>query len=200
MAEGRRALQERGVTPSKTLHPVLFHPYRAAFYVFLAARRTLAELSPDRGWRTWITPEILLGGFLVPSDVAELDRLGVRAVLNATSELVEPIGTLRAAGMDYLQIPCWDMNAPSPEDADRALTFLAERIAAGKRVYVHCASGVGRSVALVVCYLALHQGMSVDEAIAWIGARRRVALREGQRSFVNTYVKARGGRVSAENV
>ncbi|MDI1445302.1 dual specificity protein phosphatase family protein [Polyangium sp. 6x1] len=199
MAERRWTLQERGVTPGKTLHPALFHPYRAAFYVFLAARRTLTELSPDRAWRTWVTPEILLGGFLVPSDVAELERLGVRAVVNATSELVEPLGTLRAAGMDYLQIPCWDMNAPSPEDADRAITFLAAHIAAGHRVYVHCASGVGRSVALVVCYLALHKGMSVEQAIAWIRARRRVALREGQRRFVDAYVSARGGRVSAEN-
>ncbi|MDC3961139.1 protein-tyrosine phosphatase family protein [Polyangium jinanense] len=199
MAQERRALQEREVTPGKTLHPALFHPYRAAFYVFLAARRTLVELSPDRGWRTWITPEILLGGFLVPSDVAELERLGVRAVVNATSELVEPIGTLRAAGMDYLQIPCWDMNAPSPEDADRAIAFVATHIKAGHRVYVHCASGVGRSVTLVVCYLALHRGMSVEEAIAWISARRRVAMREGQRRFVNDYVSARGGRVSAEN-
>ncbi|MRG90823.1 protein-tyrosine phosphatase family protein [Polyangium spumosum] len=199
MAERRAALQERGVTPPKTLHPALLHPYRAAFYVFLAARRTLAELSPDRGWRTWITPEILLGGFLLPSDVAELERLGVRAVVNATTELVEPIGTLRAAGMEYLQIPCWDMNAPCPEDADRAVRFLAEHVAKGQRVYVHCASGVGRSVALVVCYLALHKGMSVDEAIAWIGARRRVSLREAQRRFVDAYVRARGGRGSAEN-
>ena len=200
MAPRRRGLQERGVTSPRTIHPALLHPYRAAFYVFLAARRTFAELSPDRGWRTWITPEILLGGFLVPSDVAELGRLGVRAVVNATTELVEPVVTLRAAGIDYLQIPCWDMKPPSPEDTDRALTFLAEQIAAGHRVYVHCASGVGRSVALVVCYLALHKGMSVEEAIAWIGARRRVAMREGQRQFVASYVASRKGRVSAENV
>ncbi|HVK63684.1 MAG TPA: dual specificity protein phosphatase family protein [Polyangium sp.] len=199
MAERRRALQERGVTPGKMLHPALLHPYRAAFYVFLAARRTLVELSPDRGWRTWITPELLLGGFLVPSDIAELERQGVRAVVNATSELVEPVGTMRAAGMDYLQIPCWDMNVPSPEDADRALTFLAEHIAAGHRVYVHCASGVGRSVALAVCYLALHRGMSVEEAIAWIRARRRVAMRDAQVRFVSDYVATRGGRRSAEN-
>ncbi len=50
-------MQERKVTPPKALPPALFHPYRVAFYVFLAARRTLAELSPGRGWRTWITPE-----------------------------------------------------------------------------------------------------------------------------------------------
>ncbi|MDI1431044.1 protein-tyrosine phosphatase family protein [Polyangium sorediatum] len=186
------------MTPGKLLHPALLHPYRAAFYVFLAARRTLVGLSPDRGWRTWITPEIMIGGFLMPSDIAELERQGVRAVVNATSELVEPLGTLRAAGMAYLQIPCWDMQVPSLEDADRALTFLAEHIQAGHRVYVHCASGVGRSVALAVCYLALHEGMSVEEAIAWIRARRRVAMREGQLRFVNDYVSTRGGRGSAE--
>jgi protein-tyrosine phosphatase len=175
-------------------------PYRAAFYTFLCARRTLAALRPGHGWRTWITPEILLGGFLLPGDVRELDRLGVGAVVNVTLELWEPVEALRAAGIEYLQVPCWDMSFPTHEDADRGVAFLAQKIAEGKRVYVHCASGVGRSVALVLCYLALHRGLAIEEALSSITSRRpRVALRDGQIEFVRAYVTSRAARRTVES-
>ena len=174
----------------RTPHPALLRSYQAAFYTFLAARRFYwSTLRPEHGWRTWVSPEIMVGGFLLPSDVAELKRIGVGAVVNATTELLEPVATLRAAGIEYLQVPCWDMRCPSLEDAERGVEFIAAKIAEGKRVYVHCASGVGRSVALVVCYLVAYQGMTVDQAIATITEKRpRVAMRTEQRDFVHAFV------------
>jgi protein-tyrosine phosphatase len=170
-------------------HPALLRSYQAAFYTFLAARRFYWTTLREHGWRTWVTTEIMVGGFLLPSDVAELKRIGVGAVVNATTELLEPVETLRAAGIEYLQVPCWDMRCPSLEDAERGVEFIAAKVAEGKRVYVHCASGVGRSVALVVCYLVAYQGMTVDEALAAIVAKRpRVALRAEQREFVHAFV------------
>jgi len=177
------------------LQAALLAPYRAAFYLLVTARRTAAALRPGHPWRTWITPQLYVGGFLFPSDVAELERLKIDLVINATTELVEPVGTLRAAGIEYLQIPCWDRRAPTLEDADRAIDLLAQRIAEGKRVYLHCASGAGRSVALATCYLAAHRGDSVDDALSWIKERRpRASLSAVQRSFVEAFVAARKRR------
>jgi protein-tyrosine phosphatase len=179
---------------------LLFAPYLAVFYPYLAMRRAAASLHPDCAWRSWLTPQILLGGFLLPSDVAELHRLDVRAVVNVSRELWDPVSALRAAGIDYLRVPSWDMRAPTLEEAARGVAFIERHIAVGERVHVHCASGVGRSVTLVLCYLATCGGMSVDEALALVKQRRaRVSLRRPQHAFVDRFVRwhraQAGGRV-----
>jgi len=175
------------------LSKALLAPYRLVFYTFLTARRTIATLRPGHGWMTWVTPEILVGGFLTAADVQKLVRVGVRVVINTTSELVEPVRALEQAGIEYLQVPCWDMRCPRVDDAERALELMQKSIEAGKRVYVHCASGAGRSVLLVTCYLALARGKSVEEAFAWIKERRpRASLSEVQRRFVEDFIKSRG--------
>lgn len=180
------------MTSPSPLRAALLAPYRAGFYLFLVARRTYAALRPGHSWRTWVTPEVMVGGFLLPSDVAELSRLGIGAVVNTTCELIDPVDALIAADIEYLNIPCWDMRAPTTEDADRAVAFIAARVAEGKRVYVHCGSGVGRSVAIVVCFLVTHRGMAPAEALSWIKEKRpRVSLSDVQRRFVETYATTR---------
>jgi protein tyrosine phosphatase (PTP) superfamily phosphohydrolase (DUF442 family) len=180
------------------LRTALFAPYLAVFYPFLALRRASAALRPARGgaWRTWITPRLLVGGFLYPSDVAALAREGVGAVVNVSRELIEPRAALESAGISYLQVPCWDASVPDLPDADRGVRFIAAHVGEGRKVYVHCASGVGRSVSLMLCYLCAHEGASVDEALAAITRLRpRVALNSGQRAFVDDYLAFRRERL-----
>ncbi len=182
------------------LRAVLFAPYLAFFYPFLALRRASAALRPARGgaWRTWITPRLLVGGFLYPSDAAALAREGVGAVVNVSRELIEPRAALESAGITYLQVPCWDASVPELPDAHRGVRFIAEHVAAGRKVYVHCASGVGRSVALSLCYLCSHESVAVDEALAAIArARPRVSLSRVQRAFVDDYLGFHRGRGEA---
>jgi hypothetical protein len=171
------------------LRAALFAPYLAVFYPLLALRRARCALRPGRAWRTWITPHLLLGGFLWPGDVRVLTRLGVRAVINVSHELVDPRAALAEAAIAYLRVPCWDTCAPSLEHADRGVRRIAAEIAAGRRVYVHCGSGVGRSVAVVLCYLAAHEGVAVEEALTVITRLRpSVAMRPAQRAFVDRFV------------
>jgi hypothetical protein len=180
------------------LRSVLFVPYQAVFYPFLAVRRASAALRPERGgaWRTWITPRLLLGGFLYPSDVAALAGEGVGAVVNVSRELIEPRRSIEAAGLAYLQVPCWDGRVPALDDAHRGVRFIAAQVAEGRKVYVHCASGVGRSVSLALCYLCAHEGAAVDEALAAIAkVRPRVSLSRVQRAFVDDYLAFRRERL-----
>lgn len=168
---------------------LLLAPYAVLFYLFLVARRAAASLRPHHPWRTWVSPDLLIGGFLLPGDVAELRRLGIRAVINVSRELYDPVLTLRAAGVEYMRIPCWDMCAPTLEEAARGVAFVERHVRAGHRVHIHCASGVGRSVMLALCYLATRGGLEVDEAIARLKQRHpRVALRPVQIAFVERYV------------
>ena len=154
-------------------------------------RRAKAALRPSSGgaWRTWVSPNLLLGGFLAPHDVSALAREGVGAVVNVTRELIEPRGALVAAEIAYLQVPSWDGRVPAIEDAARGVSFIAAHVADGRKVYVHCASGVGRSVSLLLCYLVACEGADVNEALAHIKrARPRVSLSQVQRAFVDEYV------------
>lgn len=176
----------------------LFAPYLLLFYPLIAARRAASVFLRRGDWRTWITPQILLGGFLFPGDVDELRRLGVRAVVNVSAELVDPVAALRAADIDYHQVPCWDMRAPDLACCDDGVRFLAAHLARGERAYVHCASGVGRSVVLTACYLAVHEGEPVDEILARMKRLRpRVKLRAAQRAFIDQYVAWRRARVTS---
>lgn len=173
------------------LRAFLYVPYLAVLYPFLALRRTHAALRPASGgaWRTWVSPKLLLGGFLAPHDARALARDGIGAVVNVTRELIEPRGALEAAGIAYLQVPSWDGRVPAIEDAARGVAFIAAHIADGRGVYIHCASGVGRSVSLLLCYLAACEGADVDVALAAIqAARPRVSLSRVQRAFVDDYL------------
>jgi protein-tyrosine phosphatase len=173
---------------------LLLLPYRAALYPLLAARRAAASLRPGHPWRTWITPRLLLGGFLLPGDALLLAREGVSAVVDVSHELWAPRRSLEAARIAYHRVPCWDLGAPSLADADRGVGFINEAIRAGGRVHIHCASGVGRSVIVTLCYLALHEGAEVEDALAEIRRKRpRVAMRAEQRAFIDRYLAWRRG-------
>jgi protein-tyrosine phosphatase len=87
---------------------------------------------------------------------------------------------------------------PELQDAHRGVSFIAEQISSGRKVYVHCASGVGRSVSLVLCYLCAREGAVVDEALASISrVRPRVSLSRVQRAFVDDYLGFHRARAAA---
>jgi len=54
-----------------------------------------------------------------------------------------------------------------------AIKRLLEERARGRRVYVHCIAGCGRTGTVVSAYLMLSRGMSADEAMRFFYARRR---------------------------
>jgi protein-tyrosine phosphatase len=191
LARGASIRNNRRVPVPSALRSVLFAPYRAVFYPFLVLRRARAALQPEAGgaWRTWITPRLLLGGFLAPGDVPALVRERIGAVVNVSHELIEPRRTIQSAGLAYHHVPCWDGRAPEIEDAARGVAFIAAQVAEGRKVYIHCASGAGRSVTVALCYLAAHEGAEVDETLAAMTrARPRVGLSRTQRAFVDDYL------------
>jgi protein-tyrosine phosphatase len=93
----------------------------------------------------------------------------VSAVVNMRVEYDD-----RAAGIAsprYLHLPTVDETAPSLEHLEQGVAFMAEVIADGGVVYVHCASGIGRAATLVAAYL-VRQGDSPEGAWARIQAAR----------------------------
>ncbi|MMZ70277.1 Dual specificity phosphatase, catalytic domain [compost metagenome] len=54
----------------------------------------------------------------------------------------------------------------------KALAKLVELARAGRRVYVHCRAGCGRTGTLVAAYLIVEKGLGYEEAVSLYRARR----------------------------
>lgn len=117
----------------------------------------------------WILPNRLaIGNYL---DAVEAERSGFASVLSLTNEHA-PIhpGTTTCALVD-------GSNAPSSiAHAIRELNRLLQNACP---VLVHCHAGVSRSPAIVAGYLAVYEGMALNEAFLFIDARQKIQLSPG---------------------
>jgi hypothetical protein len=134
----------------------------------------------------WVVPGRLLAGVYPSSaDPAEatdklqkLLAIGVQHVINLTEPsestwegvpLTDYEPELTAlAGHKNAQVICRrhlirDLDVPTVAKMGTMLDEIDEAVRAGRRVYVHCWGGRGRTGTVVGCYLARH-GMSVGDA------------------------------------
>ncbi len=118
----------------------------------------------DRG--AWLEEGRLLGCAYPRREaaIAGLARQGVSVLINLHERAHDPTRLARH-GMEELHLPVADFTPPSPRQLDRGVAAIAEALAAGRRVAVHCAGGRGRTGTLLACYL-VHQGLDPDPAIA----------------------------------
>jgi protein-tyrosine phosphatase len=113
-----------------------------------------------------ITENIFIGSDLCKGGVcllheAQFKELGVSVEINLSFENNElPPKTLEG----YLWLPVVDGYAPSEMQLLIGSTAIHDALQAGKKVYIHCRNGHGRSPALVAAYLMRYKGMSIDEA------------------------------------
>ncbi|HOT90319.1 MAG TPA: dual specificity protein phosphatase [Anaerolineae bacterium] len=127
-------------------------------------RRTLG-FSPPHISR--VQPLLYVGGQHRRRGLARMRELGIAAVVNMREESDD---ARRGLALDhYLWLATTDDTPPTSEDLKRGVAFIAEHIAAGRGVYIHCAAGVGRAPAMAAAYL-VHTGMSAAQA--WDAIRR----------------------------
>lgn len=113
-----------------------------------------------------ITPHLHLGGQYRRRGWSELASRGVTAVVNMRIELDD--NDVGIAPPRYLYLPTVDDHAPSLEQLRRGVAFIAEQVAEGGAVYVHCGAGVGRAATMVAAYL-VSTGLTPDQA--WVRIR-----------------------------
>jgi protein-tyrosine phosphatase len=164
-----------GKTARGGRHPVA--TVALAPYLFLAWIVLLALRLRDEPAGHEIRPRLWVGRR--PLRASELPA-GVSLIVDLTSEFPG----LRPKDVEYTCLPTLDGSAPQDVEAARA---LVERIRAHDGVvYVHCAAGHGRSVAIVASVLVAEgRAANVEEAVATIrSVRPGAGLSRSQRALV----------------
>jgi atypical dual specificity phosphatase len=127
-----------------------------------------------------ITADIIIGTCpMTPDDLKRIrSEAGVSAVLSLQHD-----DCLTYWGINYAMMyrtgielgllmercPIRDFNIPDMrKHMPSAISILANMLAHGHRIYVHCTAGMGRSSTVVLGYLTMVKGYSSDEAIRLI--------------------------------
>lgn len=143
----------------------------------------------------WVDEESL-AGCAYPWDeaaLADLAERGVTVLLNL-HERSHPPEQLARYGLVELHLPVPDFTPPAPEQVEQGVAAIERAIAAGRKVAVHCAAGLGRTGTLLACYL-VRRGSTPDEAIARVRSVRPGSVETAdQTAAVQAYARrlARG--------
>jgi atypical dual specificity phosphatase len=152
----------------------------------------LGRLLRRRHWWDEIEPNVLLGALPFVSDVHNLAKAGVTAVVNTCEEAAGPESAYQKFGIRQFRIPTIDFTHPKLADVENAVKFIEVELAKGGKVYVHCKAGRGRSATVVLCWLLAARGMSRQQAQLHLNqCRPHVNPRIAERPVVIEFEKRR---------
>lgn len=97
-------------------------------------------------------------------DYADLATLGVRTLINLTSDDAEPTeeAMTQNAGMRHVQIPMTTHEPPTPAKLAEFLRIVNDP--ASQPVYVHCVGGRHRTGVMTAVYRMAQDGWTADQA------------------------------------
>ena len=105
---------------------------------------------------------------------------------------VDEIGRL---GLVRLTVPVVDTTTPSADALDRGVAFLEAALHLGGTPFVHCRGGIERTGAFLLAWYARERGLSADDALAELRARRpALSPRAGQLAAVRAWLRERPRR------
>jgi protein-tyrosine phosphatase len=135
-------------------------------------------------------------------DVTEWRTSGVDLVislleLEEVSELglQREAGFCRARGIEFISFPIPDRGVPDARQALEIARSIADGIAGGRSIAVHCRAGIGRSSMIAACAM-ICSGIEASEALNLIRAARGVIVpdTEEQRDWIIAFGNARAAQ------
>jgi hypothetical protein len=123
-----------------------------------------------------ILPRLWLGNKVASQDVAWLRENNINHIFNATKNIPFAPGIVNA-----YRIPV-DDNLEAEEIANmrkwapEAVLKILRAYKSGEGVLIHCHAGMQRSAALMAMFLIVNKGMTSNEAMAYIRAKRAIAF------------------------
>lgn len=128
----------------------------------------------------WINGSVAVGSNRATP--ATLRRRGLTAVLSVGSRLRD-YGGLEA---NYLSVT--DKQAPTLSDVLNAIKWIDSMSLSGKKVFIHCRAGMGRSVTVAACYLIAKENLDPEQALKIIrAAHPQSSPTSRQREFVYSF-------------
>jgi protein-tyrosine phosphatase len=123
----------------------------------------------------WITPSLAQGPRFTPSQVSALAGSGVNSVLDVRKEARDDEALLAQYGLRSCHVPMTDRAPPTQRQLKRAVEWVMDELAGDRKVFVHCHSGVGRSV-LVACAVLMRMGYGLPQAYEAVRRKRPEAV------------------------
>jgi atypical dual specificity phosphatase len=156
----------------------------------LIVRSWLSKLIPwmNQEWWHEIVPGLVLGGIPLKNynHLQLLKERGIGAVCailedsEACSETLYSTPVLEKhweeEGIVYLRLSCEDMKAMSLKDLKKLVEWIRLQILMGRKVYLHCKAGRGRSAMVAAAYLMQYYTMTLKDAMQSLLAKRSVVL------------------------
>jgi len=109
-----------------------------------------------------ITEQLYVGARPWAEDWKQFRELGLTVFVSLQAEQEPAAPWMAAEG--YLWLPTVDGDSPSLAQLEWGTAFIDQAIRAGRKVYVHCLGGSGRSPLLCAAYLVT-QGYPPEEAL-----------------------------------
>jgi protein-tyrosine phosphatase len=126
----------------------------------------------------WITDKIAIGNYLDALDVELIRRESLASALSLD-------GTLHGkdageCGLKRIEVVCLeDAAGNEPRLFQLAVEYLSELVREAPPVLVQCPAGRSRSAVVVAGYLVKTLGMDSQEALAFVAAKREIAVTAG---------------------
>ena len=147
---------------------------------------------PRESSLVWVSDQLAVGA--APLSYAQLARLhdeGISAILNLCGEFCDLHDIERDHGFEVHHLPIPDEEAPDMTALEQALSWLDEAIYLGKKVYIHCRHGIGRTGTVLNAYL-LRRGLGYKMADRVLAKLRSKPTNFCQWRTVKRYGKAAG--------
>lgn len=100
-----------------------------------------------------------------------------------TLELLEEKSGAESQGMMFFRYPIIDHSTPPfTEETFALISKLSDLNAQGKRIFIHCYAGIGRSATIAACVL-IARGFEIEDALQHLHEARGFAVPETQAQF-----------------
>ncbi len=127
-----------------------------------------------------ILPNLVVGAYpLDERDVRILQHIGVTRVLNLVqdgeyrpSEREAVAQALSTSGIDEHRLNLVDFGHLPADALEEAVQTITAWLHEGARVYVHCRAGWQRSAAVAAGVVALREGLTIEDALAFVQRRK----------------------------
>lgn len=194
-----------GYNAKRAQRTTAMNPFHWAFDKLYPVIRFVHEKVRGNPWFSQVAPAdgvpetLWLGGApTYPRDYRFLADHGIKAVLDVREERLGDLDFYAQHDIEHAKLRVLDMAVPPPEVLDAGVRWIAQQVAQGRPVLVHCAKGRGRSATVLAAYLMKEHGLSFDEARRLLEARRPlVKLEERHRRGLEAWMAQRqsdGGR------